>query len=143
VKEDAMTSLTPPLVARSTIRATIRAFVEDFYARVRQHPTLGPVFEERLAGQWDPHLEKLTDFWMTVLCGVAAYKGNPFAAHLKVVRTGKHAMEAAHFIPWLELFEAAARAKLPPHLAPTAIEKAHRIADSLRQGLFFRARQAG
>lgn len=123
-------------------RPVMRAFVEDFYGRVRAHPVLGPVFEEKLAGQWDIHFEKLTDFWMTVLCGVHAYKGNPFGAHMTAAQTGQHRMEAGHFIPWLAIFEVSAAEKLPADLVPTAIEKAHRIADSLRQGLFYRPAKA-
>lgn len=119
-------------------RSMIHAFVVDFYGRVRQDDTLGPIFNERLEGAWDEHFEKLTDFWMTVLGGIPVYKGNPFGAHHKVVREGQHRMQAEHFDIWLTYFDASTAAMLPTELAAIAQEKARRIAESLRQGLFFR-----
>lgn len=119
-------------------RPMIRTFVVDFYGRVRADNTLGPIFNERLEGIWDEHFEKLTDFWMTVLGGIPAYKGNPFGAHHKVVKEGQHRMKAEHFDIWLTYFDASVKDTLPPELAAIAREKARRIADSLRQGLFFR-----
>lgn len=120
-------------------RPMVRAFVEDFYGRVRKNETLGPIFEERLAGHWEQHFEKLTDFWMTVLGGIPAYKGNPFGTHHPVVHEGVHRMKVQHFNIWLDIFATATAATLPEELAEHARTKANRIADSLRQGLFFRA----
>lgn len=132
-----------PLPLESKLdRQMIRAFIEDFYGRVRRHDVLGPIFEERLAGHWESHFERLTDFWMTVLGGVPAYKGNPFGVHHKVVREGNYRMEEGHFELWLTIFEASSNAMLSPDLATVAQEKARRIADSLRQGLFFRIQAA-
>ncbi len=120
----------------------IHAFVVNFYGRVRLDATLGPIFNERLEGHWDEHFDKLTDFWMTVLGGIPAYKGNPFGAHHQVVREGQHRMKAEHFDIWLTYFDASTNAMLPDYLAATAQEKARRIAESLRQGLFFRLNAA-
>ena len=114
-------------------RDLIKSFVEAFYQGIRAHAVLGPVFEEKLADHWDAHIETLTDFWMTVLAGERAYKGNPFAVHKRL-----EGLEAQHFPLWLEVFDNTAKAELSPELAAYAIEKAHRIADSLKQGLFFR-----
>lgn len=119
-------------------RPIIRAFVEDFYARIRAHATLGPIFEERLAGHWDTHFDTLTDFWLTVIAGMPAYKGNPFGTHMQVVHEGVNRMKPEHFELWLAEFEASTAAMLPPDVAVVAVEKARRIADSLKQGLFFR-----
>ncbi|NVJ98769.1 MAG: group III truncated hemoglobin [Alphaproteobacteria bacterium] len=123
-------------------RTMVHAFVVDFYSRVRNHDILGPIFEERLEGHWDAHFEKLTDFWMTVLGGIPAYKGNPFGAHHQVVNEGKHRMAPGHFDHWLNLFDASTNETLPEPLAAIAQVKARRIADSLRQGLFYRPKAA-
>lgn len=120
-------------------RPMIRAFVEDFYARIRAHTVLGPIFEERLEGHWDAHFEILTDFWLTVIAGVPAYKGNPFGTHMQVVHEGVNRMKPEHFELWLTVFEGSTAEMLPPAVAAVAQEKAKRIADSLKQGLFFRA----
>ncbi|WP_417464115.1 group III truncated hemoglobin [Kordiimonas sp.] len=114
-------------------RNLIKSFVEAFYQGIRAHGVLGPIFEDKLADHWDDHIETLTDFWMTVLAGERAYKGNPFAVHRRL-----EGLEASHFPLWLEIFDETADRVLPPELAAYAREKAHRIADSLKQGLFFR-----
>lgn len=115
-------------------RKTIHAFVVDFYSHIRRDIVLGPIFNEKIGDHWDAHFETLTDFWMTVLHGVQQYKGNPFLAHRQTpgIRPG-------HFDRWLDIFAESAKRKLPAPLAEEAITKSKRIADSLRQGLFFRA----
>ncbi|TNE67108.1 MAG: group III truncated hemoglobin [Alphaproteobacteria bacterium] len=118
-------------------RATIYHFVTGFYARVQEHPRLGPVFNPRLEGHWDAHFERLTDFWMTVLSGVPAYKGNPFQVHQALPGLSPDLFE-----DWLGLFAETARDMLEPALADHAVEKSRRIADSLQQGLFFRPASA-
>lgn len=114
-------------------RAIIHRFVVEFYARLRKHPELGPIFERRLGGAWDSHMERLTDFWMTMLGGGTLYRGNPFDVHRKIEEMAEH-----QFDDWLALFEAAANDTLPANLADQATEKAHRIANSLKMGLFYR-----
>ena len=115
-------------------RDTLRHFVTAFYRRVRAHAVLGPIFEEKLAENWDHHIEILSDFWLTVLAGIPAYKGNPFAVHQRLAE-----LKPEHFPLWLQIFSETAHDEFAPDLAALAIEKANRIADSLRQGLFFRA----
>ncbi|MFC3050303.1 group III truncated hemoglobin [Kordiimonas pumila] len=114
-------------------RHLIRSFVEDFYTTVRKDVSIGPIFDDAIGDHWDTHFEILTDFWMTVLYGVPAYKGNPFLVHTKLER-----LQDSHFDIWLSIFEPSAHKCLTPTLAAKAIEKAGRIAASLRQGLFFR-----
>jgi hypothetical protein len=45
---------------------TLRALVTAFYARVRQDPELGPIFNDAIS-DWPHHLSKLTDFWHSVM----------------------------------------------------------------------------
>ncbi|MCJ9428242.1 group III truncated hemoglobin [Kordiimonas marina] len=114
-------------------RAEIHAFVVAFYDRVRAHKDLGPIFNERLDGHWAVHFKRLTDFWVTILLGTPAYKGNPFEVHQMLPD-----LTPELFTEWLTLFEQTAPEMLSPALAEKAVERAHRIADSLQQGLFFR-----
>lgn len=39
-----------------------KTLVEAFYQRGRRDPLLGPVFESRIAGRWDEHLERMARF---------------------------------------------------------------------------------
>ena len=43
--------------------AFIDALVEDFYARVRKHPLLGPIFENQISDNWDAHLKTMKSFY--------------------------------------------------------------------------------
>jgi hemoglobin len=115
-------------------RQQIHAFVVDFYSRVRKEDVLGPIFDHKIGDHWDAHFETLTNFWMTVLHGVASYKGNPFAKHQNTP-----GIKPELFDRWLEIFAESAEEMLPKTLADIAKLKAGRIADSLKQGLFFRA----
>ena len=56
--------------------------VEEFYARVRADPALGPIFNDAI-DDWPEHLGKLTAFWSSVMLTSGRYKGQPVPAHLK------------------------------------------------------------
>lgn len=114
-------------------RDVIYHFVLDFYSHVRTHTVLGPIFNSEIGDGWDEHFDTLTDFWVTVLLGAPSYKGNPFAVHQQIKE-----LEIQHFDTWLALFAESAKRMLPAELAQKAEEKSRRIAESLRQGLFFR-----
>ena len=78
----------------------IRRMVDAFYARVRQDPLLGPVFEARVAGRWPAHLDTMVGFWSRALLGAGRYAGNPRAVHAGIPDIDEH-----HFERWLSLFE--------------------------------------
>jgi hemoglobin len=115
----------------------IGVLVETFYARVRRHPALGPVFNQAIVETaWPAHLVRMTRFWSSVMLTAGLYKGDPVAAH-------KRAMVVAPFTPelfstWLDLFEATAADLFAPALAMSFAAKARRIAESLKLALFFR-----
>lgn len=125
---DALQTLKP-----TADRQHISHFVRTFYTAVRAEPTIGPIFNNAIGDHWEEHFETLTDFWVTVLLGTHVYKGNPFLVHRQLPE-----LKDVHFDIWLEIFEQTAHETLYPHVAEIAVEKAHRIASSLRQGLFFR-----
>lgn len=78
--------------------ASIKLMVDDFYTRVRRDGLLGPVFNNVIKDDWQPHLDKMYAFWNAALFGVAGFKGNPFARHAPLL------INAGHFERWLELF---------------------------------------
>lgn len=102
--------------------AEIRDLVFTFYDRVRQDEHLGPVFERSLAGRWAEHLEKMCDFWSSVLLATGRFRGNPVRAHRSVA-----GIEPAHFDRWLELFEDTACDTLRPHVATDVVSRAARM----------------
>jgi len=116
---------------------TIAALVNAFYARVRRHAQLGPVFEAAIAADaWPDHLATMQRFWSSVMLSSGRYSGNPVAVHRAVA-----GLDRALFPQWLALFEATAAALFPPDLAAAFVTKAQRIATSLQLALFHRLNQ--
>ena len=113
--------------------ADLQQLVDLFYARVREDDRIGPLFNDAVE-DWPEHLDKLGAFWSSVMRTTGRYKGNPMAAHLRHAR----AIEPAMFDRWLELWRETAREMLPEADATAIIEKAERIAESLKLGLFYR-----
>jgi hemoglobin len=113
------------IVERTGIdEAMIDLLVRAFYDKVRADPLLGPVFAARIA-DWEPHLERMRDFWSSVALMSGRYHGQPTQKHLLLP------VDARHFDRWLELFVQTASAMCPPAAAAHFIERAQRIAQSL------------
>lgn len=112
--------------------AYISELMETFYGRVREHPRLGPIFAGTVDGHWPEHLEKLKRFWSSVALGTGSYSGRPVPAHLKL-----DDVQPADFEAWLGLFEQTLRDTSPtPEAARFFLERAHRIARSLKMAMF-------
>ena len=62
----------------------IRRLVDDFYAKIRVDPELGPIFARAIPGDWGPHLATMRKFWSSVMLTTGHYKGNPVAVHQRV-----------------------------------------------------------
>jgi len=41
--------------------------VDIFYEKVRADTLIGAIFEQKIKGKWEKHLEKIHMFWLTVL----------------------------------------------------------------------------
>lgn len=111
----------------------IRRLVDDFYAKVRADPALGPVFARAIPGDWEPHLATMRNFWSSVMLTSGRYKGNPVAVHHRV-----EGIELDLFDRWLTLFEETCRELFDDDLAEAFRGKAVRIAESLKLALFYR-----
>jgi len=107
---------------------SVRAVVEDFYGRVRADPDLAPMFESRLGDRWSAHLDRMCDFWTTVLLGTRRYRGNPMASHMTIPD-----IAPSHFTRWMNLFARTARAHLSEPAAADMIERAERMRWALQR----------
>jgi hemoglobin len=112
--------------------------VERFYAKVRQDDLLGPVFNGAIV-DWPEHLEKLSDFWSSVMLTTGRYKGRPMAAHVK----HKRAIKPEMFERWLGLWRETAAQVLDDENTIAITAKAERIAESLQLGMFFEPKSRG
>lgn len=114
--------------------AMIEDLVRHFYGRVRQDPALGPIFDSRIEN-WEPHLETMMAFWSSIMLMSGRYKGEPMVKH-KALNQGSTPVGPEHFTRWLALFEESARERCPPPVAALFAERAERIAESLKLGMF-------
>lgn len=117
------------IVARTGIdEPMIERVVRGFYAKVRQDPMLGPVFDARIK-DWEPHLQRMCAFWSSVALMSGRYHGSPMTKHLPLP------VDGAHFDRWLDLFRQTVRELCPPVAQQHFIERAERIAESLEFGI--------
>lgn len=122
-----------PLVHPMVDRTFISGLVREFYRRVRADDRLGPIFASQIRDDWEPHLEKMTDFWCSVILKNGAYSGRPVPAHLKLKQVREE-----DFDIWLGYFRATAADRCPPEVAAIFVDRAERIARSLKLAMFFR-----
>lgn len=119
-----------PLPPRFAVtRAEIAAVVAEFYALIRQHPGLGPVFAAHVQ-DWEAHEEKIIRFWANAILFERAYDGNPQQVH---VQAGD--VRAGQFDIWLALFDGVLHRQLPQDTAAAWSALAHRIGRGLRMGV--------
>ena len=76
----------------------IKLFVNEFYSRVQKDEVLSPIFYQHIPGDWQPHLDRMYQFWNAALFGEKGYIGNPFAKHATMPLTKEH------FDRWLYWF---------------------------------------
>ena len=111
----------------------IRQLVDLFYDKVRADPELGPIFERVIQEEWGPHLQKMYDFWSSVMLTTGRYKGQPVVIHKRI-----DGLEIGLFDRWLALFGESCAELLDGETAGLFWRKAVRIAESLKLALFYR-----
>lgn len=121
-----------PLVDPDVDRAFISRLVRSFYDRVRSDARLGPIFAREIHGDWNPHLEKMTNFWSSVILKTGDYHGRPVPAHMKI-----EGVTPEDFAIWLGIFRQTAQELCTPEVAAVFVERAERIARSLQLALFY------
>lgn len=104
----------------------IMPVLSRFYTRVRCDPNLGPVFNTAVE-DWTEHLQRLEDFWSSLMLTSGRYKGNPLAMHV----AHAHQIEPHMFRRWLQLWEETTNEMVPADVARDMQTKAARIADRL------------
>lgn len=107
--------------------------VRGFYGRVARDERLGPIFARRIKGDWEPHLEKMTEFWSSVMLKTGNYNGRPVPAHLRLKEVVPEDFEI-----WLRLFGETVGEMCSPEVGDVFIDRARRIARSLQFAMFFK-----
>lgn len=124
-------------------REDVDFLVRSFYAQVRNHESLGPIFNE-IVRDWEIHLVHLSDFWEMILLqnGPGAGKFNPTRVHREVDAKVNHAIDQVHFGNWLELWFKTLDENFEGEVADFAKEHARRMAHLLFMRIW-EARQNG
>ncbi|MFK7939864.1 MAG: group III truncated hemoglobin [Roseovarius sp.] len=110
-------------------RDDISRVVTTFYAAIRAHPGLGPVFAVHVT-DWPAHETTEVEFWANTILHERSYDGSPMVAHLAAGN-----VKPGMFSTWLELFDVVLRQELTPLQAGAWSALAHRIGRSLRAGV--------
>jgi len=119
-----MTSALPPRF--DITRPDIERVVTRFYAAVREHSGLAPIFAVHVQ-DWPTHEAKVADFWANSILHERCYEGTPVAAH---VNAGN--VKPGMFSTWLELFDQVLQSELSTKQADAWSQLAHRIGQSMR-----------
>ncbi len=109
--------------------AAIDWMVRTFYERSFADPVLGPIFREAIH-DFEPHVARVVDFWCDMIHSTERYKGNVYAAHMKLN------FEPEAFGRWITILESAANDSLAPHDAAKAARIANHMAGSFKAGMF-------
>ncbi len=110
--------------------ALISELVEGFYARIRTHAVLGPIFAAKVA-DWVPHLQRMKDFWASIAIESGRFHGNPMLKHIAIP-----GLAPAHFEMWLGLWEETLSQQVSnPDAVSLFKDRAQRIAASLQTGI--------
>ena len=98
----------------------ILKLIKPFYADVRQHALLGPIFNAHIK-DWDAHLAKITEFWALQAGGKSKYPGGFAGAHMGL------GLQPEHFQNWIALWEFNNARSLPPQEAAEMNALAHEL----------------
>jgi len=76
----------------------IKLLVDRFYGKVVDNELLAPVFKN-FGTNWQSHLPRMYDFWITLLLHEKAYQGDRYVIHEKLP------IHKPHYDEWVRLFE--------------------------------------
>jgi hemoglobin len=102
--------------------ADVRNLVDIFYGKVRRDELLAPIFEPVIGDHWENHLQRMTDFWSTLLLYTRKFKDDPLTKHLPLALTKEH------FDRWLSLFRQTVDELFQGQIAQNAKSRANSIA---------------
>ena len=113
----------PGAVSREQLTTLIHAFYRD----IRTDESLAPIFARVIGDDWSAHLDRMVEFWCTVMLGSRSFRGNVFGKHMAI-----DGVAPAHFVRWLSLW----RAHTALEVDPPAAEELQRIAQGIARNLY-------
>lgn len=107
-------------------KADVAVLVNSFYDKIREDLLLGDIFNDVIKDNWPAHLNRMIDFWSTVLLYTRTYKDDPMPKHLPLP-VGKE-----HFDRWLALFDETISEHFDGQIADNARKRAASIASIMQ-----------
>ena len=104
----------------------LKTLLTHFYADVRQHDVIGPIFKAHIP-DWPTHIEKIAGFWSGLTGGPPLYGGGLIAKHMPLD------LKPEHFGHWLTLWAFQCDRNLAPQDAEMMKALANQIGDRLKQ----------
>lgn len=104
----------------------VATLLRHFYADVRQHRLIGPVFNQHIT-DWPVHLAKIGEFWSRITGGPSNYSGQMPAKHFGL------GLNPRHFGAWLQLWDSNCHCYLKPREATEMSQLAHEIGLRLKR----------
>ena len=120
-----MTESAQSLYERIGGQEGLNNLLRHFYADVRQHQLIGPIFNQEIQ-DWPAHLVKIGQFWARILGGPSNYSGQMPMKHFPL------GLEPHHFAAWLALWDANCHCYLKLQEAGEMSQLAHDIGNRLK-----------
>lgn len=116
-------------------RVDVSFLVRSFYAKIRKDSQLGSIFNDAI-DDWEPHLEKLTDFWEGNLFFFTKtkYSGDPKIAHNALDTKLGNTLNMNHFGHWINLW----LETIDEHFIGETADRAKMIARKMASFLFLK-----
>ena len=116
-------------------REDVSLLVRSFYQKIRQDEMLGPIFNGAIH-DWEPHLEKLTDFWEGNLFFFVKtkYQGDPKIAHNELDLKLHKSLTMNHFGHWINLW----LETIDEHFQGETAERAKMVARKMASFLYLK-----
>jgi hemoglobin len=111
-------------------RARLQALVHAFYADLRRDAEIGPLFERAIGDGWPAHLDRMVEFWATLVLGSRSFSGDVFGRHMAIGD-----LSPAMFERWRALWKRHTDALFEPARAAELQGIAAGIAGNLVRGL--------
>lgn len=123
--------MSEPTPVQALDRAGVETLVHDFYADVRRDDLLAPVFNRVIGDDWSVHLDRLVEFWSTVMLGTRTFRGNVYGKHMVL-----DGVRPEHFLRWITLWHRHTNRLFPDEVAEEFQRTAHGIGRNLFHGFF-------
>ncbi len=124
-------------------REDVFLLVSEFYNKVREDETLGPIFNNVIK-DWDVHIHRLTTFWESSLFMTKKleerYIGNPLEVHVQVDKDNNNTITELHFGLWLNLWFATLDELFEGEITENTKRRARKMGTFLYMNIF-QARQ--